>query len=194
MTGMDPCRRQGPLAIIPRMSRQRTAAAWAALALVGLAGCAGPAVYLNTSWGMNEKALKAARPDSVAAGDKLWLEHATINGLKAAVTYRLGAKGLQDVTVVFDPVQVAKEQYIDTYHQVKALLSEKYGAPEAESTDLVVRSQKYRITQAPDYQSKSLFRTPLALIQLTCEGSCDGTAGNSVMITYGAPRASTEGL
>ena len=166
----------------------------AALALACLAGCAEPTVYQNTSWGMNAKALRAARPASVAAGDRLWLEHATINGLKAAVTYRLGAKGLQDVTIVFDPVTVAKDQYIDTYHQVKALLSDKYGAPEAEATDLAVRSQKYRITQPPDYQSKSIFRAPLALIQLTCEGGCDGTSGNSIMITYGTPRTPTEGL
>jgi len=123
---------------------------------------------------MNQKALKTARPDTVAAGDRLWLEHTMINGLKAA-SPTAWSKGLQDVTVLFDPVAVPKEQYIDTYHQVKALLSEKYGAPEAQATDLVVRSQKYIITQAPDYQSKSIFRTTLALIELTCEGLCDGT-------------------
>ncbi|MCX5796922.1 MAG: hypothetical protein NTY77_15610 [Elusimicrobia bacterium] len=176
------------------MSRPILAAPLAALALAALAGCAGPTVYQNTSWGMNEKAFKIARPAATAAGDRQWLEDTTINGLKAAVTYRMGAKGLHDVTVLFDPVQVAKDQYIDTYHQVKALLSDKYGAPEAQATDLVVRSQKYIITQAPDYQSKSIFRTRLALIELTCEGACDGTPGNGVMITYGEPKAPTEGL
>ena len=176
------------------MSRQRTAACAAAFALAGLIGCAEPTVYQNTSWGLNEKALRTARPASAAAGDKLWLEHVTINALNAAATYRLGPKGLQDVTIAFDPVRVTKDQYIDTYHQVKALLSDKYGAPEAEATDLVVRSQKYRITQAPDYQSQVIFRTPLALIQLTCAGNCDGTTGNNILITYGMPRAPTEGL
>jgi len=183
-----------PLAIIPRMSRPRAAAPLTTLALAGLAACAGPMAYQNTNWGMNEKALLAARPASVAAGDRRWLEHSTINGLKAAVTYRLGAQGLQDVSIVFDPVQVPQEQYIDTYHQVKVLLSEKYSAPEAEATDLVVRSQKVRIPQGLDYQSKCVFRTPLALIQLTCAGACDGSPGNGIMISYEPPRAPTEGL
>ncbi|MDD5630067.1 MAG: hypothetical protein PHU21_13445 [Elusimicrobia bacterium] len=169
-------------------------AAWPLLVLAALCACAGPAVYQNTSWGMNEKAFRAARPEAAAAGDRQWLEHATINGLKASVAYRMGARGLEDVTVVFDPAALPKDQYIDAYRQVKALLSEKYGAPEAQATDLVVRSQKYITTQAPDYQTPSLFRTPAALIRLTCEGLCDGTPGNGIRIAYGRPQAPGEGL
>jgi hypothetical protein len=176
------------------MSRQRTAAVWAALTLASLAGCAGPASYLNTSWGMKEKALRAARPDTVAAGEHRWLEQTSINGHQAAVTYRLGARGLREVTVVFEPVVVSSDQYIEIYHQVKALLSEKYGAPEADAADLIARSQKIRSTRTPDYQSPCLFRMPLALIQLTCPGACDGSAGNSITISYEPPRAATEGL
>jgi hypothetical protein len=181
------------------MNATRTAVPWATIALACLVGCARHYVYQNTDWGMSEKEFRAARPASAAlpsaAGERLWLEHTTINGLKSRVTYRLGPKGLQDVTVVFDPVQVEKAQYIDYYHQVKALLSDKYGAPEVESADLAVRSQKYRMVQAPDYQSKCIFRTPFALIQLVCGGNCDGSsAGDAITITYEAPRARTEGL
>jgi hypothetical protein len=166
----------------------------AALALVFFAACASDHFYLNTDWGMSEKSLRAARPGSAAAGERLRVEHAAINGHKAEVTYRLGAKGLQSVTIVLDPVPMTKDQYIDVYHQVRALLSEKYGAPGEEAADLAVRSQKIRIPQVPDYQSQCLFRTPLALIELSCAGACDGTVDNGVIITYEAPRAPTEGL
>jgi hypothetical protein len=167
---------------------------WAALVLTSLAACAGPKVYQNTSWGMNEKAFKEARPAAVPASDTRWIEQATINNLKAVVTYRMGRKGLKEVTVLFDPVPMTKDQYIDAYRQVRALLSEKYGFPEAQATDLVLRSQKYISTQEPDYKGKSIFRIPFALIELTCEGLCDGTAGNGIRIVYGAPHAPTEGL
>ena len=148
---------------------------------------------------MSEKSFKAARPFSEASpapsGDQLWSEPAMINALKTTVTYRLGPKGLQGVTIVFDPAPVEKTLYIDYYRQVKALLSEKYGAPEVAPADLAVRSQKYRITEAPDYQTKCVFRTPIARIQLACGGNCDGSSnGDAITISYEPPRSRTEGL
>jgi hypothetical protein len=183
------------------MNWKRISASLATVLLTSLVGCVHHYVYQNTTWGMSERALKSARPASQAAaaapGEKLWSEHTVIDALKlkVTVTYKLGAKGLKNVTVVFDPVQVDKPLYIDYYHQVKALLSEKYGPPEAESADLAVRSQKYRITATPDYQTKCVFRTPDELIELTCGGECDGSAAaNAITISYDTPQARTEGL
>lgn len=165
------------------------------MALIFLAGCGKHYVYQNTSWGMPEKAFKAARPAAAAAGERLWTEPAVINELKATVTYRLGPRGLESVRVVFDPVQVDKAQYIDYFLQIKALLAEKYGAPEMEASDLAVMSQKYVSTRPQDYQTKNVFRAPEALVELTCGGGCDGAAADgSIAISYGPVRSRTDGL
>jgi hypothetical protein len=175
----------------------RTAAAL--LAAAALAGCGKHYVYQNTAWGMNEKEFTAARPASRVlpggSGDRFWSEPAVIDSLKATATYRLGSGGLQSVAVVFEPVRVDKELYLDHYRQIKALLSEKYGAPVVEAAELAVRAQKLRSFQVPEHQTRSLFRSAHARIELTCGGECDGTSvGNSIMITYEQPRPRTEGL
>jgi hypothetical protein len=164
-----------------------------------LAGCGKHYVYQNTAWGMDEKEFTAARPASRVlpggSGDRFWSEPAVIDSLKATATYRLGAGGLQSVTVVFEPVQVGQERYRDHYRQVKALLGEKYGAPVVEAAELAVRAQKLRSFQSPEHQTRSVFLTPRARIELSCGGDCDGTSvGNSIMITYEKPRPRTEGL
>ncbi|MBI5240984.1 MAG: hypothetical protein HY926_10970 [Elusimicrobia bacterium] len=175
----------------------RTPAAF--LALTALTGCAKHYVYQNTAWDMDEKKFTIARPLSRVlpggSGDRFWSEPTVIDSLKATATYRLGPEGLQSVTVVFEPVQTGKELYLDHYRRVKVLLSEKYGAPEVEGADLAVRVQKLRSFQVPEHQTRSVFRSPLARIELTCGGECDGTSvGNSIMITYEKPRPRTEGL
>lgn len=169
------------------------------LAAAALAGCGKHYVYQNTAWGMDEKEFKTARPASRVlpggSGDRFWSEPAVIDSLKTTATYRIGPDGLESVTVVFEPVQVGKEAYLDHYRQVKALLSEKYGAPEVEAAELAVRAQRLRTVQAPEHQTRSVFRSSQARIELTCGGECDGTSvGNSIMITYEKPRPRTAGL
>ncbi len=169
------------------------------LAAAALSGCSAHYVYQNTAWGMTEKAFMAARPASRVlpggSGDRFWSEPTVIDSLKATATYRIGARGLQSVTVLFDPVQVGKERYLDHYRQVKALLSEKYGAPEVEAVELALRAEKLRSFQVPEHQTRSVFRSAFARIELTCGGECDGTSmGNSIMITSEMPRPRTEGL
>lgn len=169
------------------------------LAAAALAGCGKHYVYQNTAWGMDEKEFKTARPVSRVlpggSGDRFWSEPAVIDSLKASVTYRIGPDGLESVTVVFEPVQTGQELYLDHYRRVKALLSEKYGAPVVEGAELAVRVQKLRSVQLPEHQTRSIFITPRARIELTCGGECDGTSvGNSIMITYEKPRPRTAGL
>lgn len=90
---------------------------------------------------------------------------------------------------------VEKPKYIDYFRQVKALLTEKYRAPELEAADFVAKAETYRISAAPDYQSKSVFRTDNANITLSCGGVCDGSsAENSITILYEPPSARTDAL
>jgi hypothetical protein len=156
--------------------------------------------YLNTRWGMSERALKKARPLSdtptESSGNRFWFEHATIAELKATVAYQMGPHGLQSVTIVFDPIKVDKAQYIDHYHKIQELLNEKYGSPEVDSASVTAMAEnKTAFKQTPDYQSKCVYRTQLATIKLTCGGDCDGSSnGNAVTISYEKLSSPTEGL
>jgi hypothetical protein len=171
-----------------------------AAVLACLSGCAQNNAYLDTHWGMSERALKKTRqigaPATESAGNRFWFEHAVIAELKATVTYRTSAAGLQSVTIVFDPVKVDKAQYIDHYHKIQELLSEKYGSPEVDSASVTAMAEnKTAFKQTPDYQSKCVYRTQLSKIQLTCGGDCDGSSsGNAITISYERPSSPTEGL
>jgi hypothetical protein len=157
------------------------------LCLIVLAACAKDFTYQNTTWGMSEKAVKSARGTDY--------EHTMINGLKATVKYGYTRRGLEKVTVVFDPVVVEKDKYVDYFHQIKALLTDKYRAPELEAADYVAKAESYRISAAPDYQSRSVFRTEMVQITLSCGGACDGTStDNSITLLYEPPSTRSDAL
>jgi hypothetical protein len=157
------------------------------LLAVGLGACAKDFAYQNTNWGMNEKSVRSARGSEY--------ESTFINGQKAAVSYSYGPKGLRGVRVVFEPVHMEKEKYIDLYHQVKALLTEKYRAPELEAADFVAKAEKHRISAEKDYESASVFRAGFLQATLTCPGNCDGTSpADSITLLYEPPGSRTDAL
>lgn len=170
------------------------------LAAAALCSCAKNYAYQNTSWGMTDKAVAKARPASTpmqaaAAGQRLRFERVEIGGQKATVAYRIAPTGLADVTVAFDPVKIAKDEYIDFYRKIKQLLSEKYGSPEVDSEVMAAESKKYIIPEKADYHGKIIWNASPLAIELSCGGDCDGSsAANSVMIFYGPPVSRTAGL
>jgi hypothetical protein len=159
----------------------------ALLLALALGACAKDFAYQNTSWGMTEKSVRSARGSEY--------ESTFINGHKATVSYAYGPKGLRGVRVVFEPVRMDKEKYIDLYHQVKALLTEKYRAPDLEAADFVAKADKYRISAEKDFETASVFRSGIVQVTLTCPGNCDGTsAADSITLLYEPPGSRTDAL
>ena len=126
-------------------------------------------------WGMSKVQVRKEYPKARARKDRLTLTK-TVADVSATIALVLERKRLSRVELAFRKVRFAKvEELVEEYNRLKDLLTDKYGPPRSDQTDLSARGSGEAISKKGSPASGQIeltttWVTPKTEIELSCRG------------------------